>query len=157
MTKTATAPKLQVVKPSTEKPVRRAPRPAAVVRKDAGVLDQIRVTARSPLALVTAILFGGVPILVTFWIGHFEINREAPLQDPLSVLVLGGLVFSAPKVVKWAREAFGEWTLAVGFVVLLEGAMTFIHSMAVSAIIMILIMMINIAYTATRLVRGQRM
>jgi hypothetical protein len=57
-------------------------------------------------------------------------------------LVAGGLVYSAFSVFGWARQAFNHRLKALGFVVLLEGTLTFCSvvwlSLAGLAILMVL-------------------
>ena len=41
------------------------------------------------------------------------------------VMVAGGLAYSAISVYVWAKQAFHMWIKAIGFVLLLEGTVTF--------------------------------
>jgi hypothetical protein len=40
-------------------------------------------------------------------------------------MILGGLAYSAISVYEWAQSAFHLWVKAAGFVLLLEGTVTF--------------------------------
>jgi hypothetical protein len=73
---------------------------------------------------------------------YMEIHFEVAAHPQLWFLVAGALVYSAISVYTWAVEAFHYRLKAVGFVVLLEGTMTFCSiawlSLAGLAILMIL-------------------
>jgi hypothetical protein len=70
-------------------------------------------------------LLGGFVPLATFTVAHRELDLDAALwTQPLALLVLGGLVYSARTVYEWARLAFVSPVKALGFTVLLEGVMT---------------------------------
>lgn len=73
---------------------------------------------------------------------YMEIHFEVGHHPQLWFLVAGALAYSAISVYTWAVEAFHYQLKALGFVVLLEGTMTFCSilwlSLAGLAILMIL-------------------
>jgi hypothetical protein len=116
-------PSLKVVpsKPRKARPsARRSGRPV-------GIVDQVRNACRreNRLATLLGALLGGFVPLATFMVTHRELDLGAALwTQPLALLVLGGLVYSARTVYEWARLAFVSPMKALGFTVLLEGVMT---------------------------------
>ncbi len=102
----------------------RAPAPRR--RRESGILAQTRAAFRPETRLATflgAILGAFVPIAV--WVvAHREINASRPLWSQFgSLLVLGGLLYSATTVFSWGKQAFRSSIKAAGFVVLLEGVL----------------------------------
>ena len=73
----------------------------------------------------------------------------------LTVLIAGGLVFSAPNAWQWARSAFGCPWKATGFVVLLEGVMICSAIGWLAACSLALLVAINAIATGTRLATGR--
>lgn len=90
------------------------------------------------LSAAVGLVLGGFVPLASYTLVHLEVSRR-PL---LWVLVVGGLVYSAFSVYGWARKAFRHRAKALGFVVLLEGTLTFCSvpwlSLAGLAILMVL-------------------
>jgi hypothetical protein len=88
-----------------------------------GAIEQARKTfqAGNRLAALVGFALGGFVPLASFTLIHFEAQRQ-PL---LWILVIGGLAYSALSVYRWAQEAFRYRIKAAGFVILLEGAMSF--------------------------------
>jgi len=88
-------------------------------------------------ALVGLILGSFVP-LASYTLIHLEVAARPMLW----ILVGGGLVYSAISVYQWARQAFHYPLKDLGFVVLLEGTLTFCSvqwlSLAGLAILMVL-------------------
>lgn len=101
----------------------RAPRRGRPV----SIVDQVRTACRreNRLATLLGALLGGFVPLATFTVAHRELDLSAALwTQPLALLVLGGLIYSARTVYEWARLAFVSPVKALGFTVLLEGVMT---------------------------------
>lgn len=71
-------------------------------------------------ALFGFVLGGFVPIA-----SYTLIHQEATDRPLLWILIAGGLIYSAISVYTWAKLAFKYTLKALGFVVLLEGIMTF--------------------------------
>jgi hypothetical protein len=88
-------------------------------------------------ALVGLVLGGFVPLA-----SYTLIHQEVAARPQLWALVAGGLVYSAISVYAWACQAFENRMKALGFVVLLEGTLTFCSvrwlSLAGLAILMVL-------------------
>jgi hypothetical protein len=129
--------KLHSVPPAPEKPAPRK-RPQArrkvAPKPTTSIVAQVR-SALEPsnrLATLLGALGGAFVPLATYWIAH---RLMTSWTSPLVGLVAGGLLYSAPTVYQWARMAFGTWYKALGFVVLLEGVMTFTHGwLAITAL-----------------------
>lgn len=67
------------------------------------------------------LIFGGfVPIAV-----YSLVHVEVPVHPWLWTMIVGGLAYSAITVFKWADQAFHMKIKALGFVLLLEGTVTF--------------------------------
>lgn len=88
-----------------------------------GAIEQARKTFQpgNRLAALVGFALGGFVPLASFTLIHSEAQRQ-PL---LWILVIGGLAYSALSVYRWAQEAFRYRIKAAGFVILLEGAMSF--------------------------------
>lgn len=103
-------------------------------------VDQAREVFRKGgrLSALVGLILGGFVPLASYTLVHLEVATR-PL---LWVLVAGGLIYSAISVYAWARQAFGYRLKALGFVVLLEGTLTFCSvqwlSLAGLAILMVL-------------------
>ena len=88
------------------------------------VVGQVRVALQpaNRLASVLGSVLGGFVPVATYVLSHSEISSY--LSDPRSLIVAGGLLYSAKTVYRWGCLAFGGdvWK-AVGFVALTEGVM----------------------------------
>lgn len=117
-------------------------------------VDQIKNTfaAHQRLSAIMGFLLGGFIPVATYVVVHYEVATYPALW----VLVIGGLVYSAISVFKWARMAFNMSAKAYGFVVLLEGVVTFAtsHSLALGGLV-ILIAINGIATTCALQSRPQ--
>jgi hypothetical protein len=92
--------------------------------KDASsVIDQIRIAfSVSAIGSLVGIVLGASIPLTTFMIAHHEVKE---FWSVYTALVAGGLLFSAKNVYKWSKDAFRDSWKAVGFVLLIEGAMIY--------------------------------
>src|SRR5271157_4079219 len=89
------------------------------------VIDQAKVAFTvSIIGSIVGIVLGGAVQLTTYFIAHYE---WTDVWSIYSVLVLGGLLFSAKSVFFWTRDAFRDTAKALGFVALIEGGMIFSH------------------------------
>ncbi len=91
-----------------------------------GVVDQVReaLKPRNRLAACLGALLGGIVPVASYVVAHHELEATRPWWGQFaSLLVAGGLLYSARTVYGWGRLAFGEPAKALGFVVLLEGVM----------------------------------
>lgn len=105
--------------------VDRPPRPPRP-RLPLGVVEQVRLALRrgSRLAFALGVLLGGFVPIATFQISHTELSTARALwTQPAAFFVAGGLLFSAVTMYRWGVLAFALRAKALGFVVLLEGAM----------------------------------
>lgn len=87
------------------------------------VIQQIRraFLPGARLAAWVGILLGGLIPVCTWVTAHLEVTAH-PWHW---AFVVGGLIYSAETCYKWARSAFGSGSKALGFVLLLEGTLTF--------------------------------
>lgn len=118
-------PRLKVVPASPVTPPT-APRPSRPAKAPPGVVAQVRMALKPQNRLATTVgaIVGGLVPLASYQLSHHEIvSGESLWSQPAAWLVLGGLVFSALTVAGWARAAFGGWSKAVGFTVLVEGCL----------------------------------
>ncbi len=76
------------------------------------------------LSAVMGFVLGGFIPVATFTLVHHDVKDNQLLW----VLIVGGLLYSAISVFRWAKTAFRMTAKAVGFVVLLEGVVTFAHT-----------------------------
>lgn len=84
------------------------------------VIAQIRAASKSPAALLVGALLGGFVPVASFVVAHYEWAAFWTLQ---TLLVAGGLAYSAKTVYQWGKLAFQCGYKAAGFVVLVEGTM----------------------------------
>jgi hypothetical protein len=78
---------------------------------------EMKATEREAMGVV----LGGFVPLAVYAIVHFEVAQHPSLW----AMVIGGLAYSAISVYIWAKQAFHMWVKAIGFVLLLEGTVTF--------------------------------
>jgi hypothetical protein len=104
------------------------------------IISQIEIAARNPLPAVIGALIGALVPSATFMVGHYEL---VSWTEPKSLIVLGGLVFSALTVFRWGRLAFGSAAKALGFVILAEGVMTFCSTAWLSIVALGYLVLIN--------------
>lgn len=95
-------------------------------RRPRGIVAQTRAALRpgSRLATLLGATLGSFVPVATWVLAHREINPALPLWKQFgSLLVAGGLAYSATNVFSWGRLAFRSPVKAAGFVVLLEGVL----------------------------------
>lgn len=95
-------------------------------RRPRGIVAQTRAALRpgSRLATLLGATLGSFVPVATWVVAHREINAALPLWRQFgSLLVAGGLAYSATNVFSWGRLAFRSPVKAAGFVVLLEGVL----------------------------------
>jgi len=101
------------------------------------VVEQIRTAFRSGnlVALIVGAMLGALVPITTFTTAHYVLDVPGSwatdasydlLMQPATYIVAGGLLFSAYSVVGWTARAFNSTAKAIGFTVLIEGAMTFL-------------------------------
>lgn len=114
-----------------------------------GVVASIKtaVHPRNRVATVAGAILGGFVPLATYTIAHFD-ARTAPM---LWALVGGGLLYSATTMFDWGKQAFRSTWKSLGFVVLLEGTMTFAHTMWLAYLALGLLVGVNAIAAGTKL------
>ena len=119
-----------------------------------GVIDQIRIAMKNPLAAFAGFILGGFVPVATFSISHLDKTLN---EYVLWTLVIGGLIYSALTVFGWAKNAFDNGLKALGFVVLIEGVMTLSGLPMLSYAALALLVIINgIATGANLSIKGSR-
>lgn len=99
-------------------------------------------------ALVGSVLGGAIPVS-TYVIIHHPLGVTA--YPMLWLLVAGGLLYSAPTVFSWATAAFGSKLKAVGFTLLMEGILTFVHIKELTYLSLGVLVFINVVSAACSL------
>jgi hypothetical protein len=89
------------------------------------IISQLHIAVRNPTALLLGGACGALVPLGTWYVTHELLHGDLVQLSILLLLVLGGLVFSCLSVYAFARAVFGTWYKALGFVIALEGYMTF--------------------------------
>lgn len=87
---------------------------------EVGVIAQIRAATNNPIALLVGCLLGGFVPLASYFVAHQEVKTFWSVP---TLLVVGGLVYSAKTVFQWGKQAFNCGWKATGFILLLEGIM----------------------------------
>jgi hypothetical protein len=114
------------------------------------VIDQVRIAfSISAIGACVGILVGLTVPLTTFMVAHYEWKEFWSIY---SVLIVGGLIFSANSVYFWSKAAFRSSVKALGFVCLVESAMIFSHIRWVTYLGLALLIGINAVSTGANLV-----
>jgi len=119
-----------------------------------GIVDMVRSAShkKNRIAMVAGFILGGWVPTVTYLVSHFHVQALPVLW----LLVAGGLTYSAMTVFSWAKIAFRHPLKALGFVILLEGAMTFVPDVWIGLPSLGLLILINGLATGTNLVNDSR-
>lgn len=123
------------------------------------VIDQIKTAVRSNnrVASTFGFMLGGFVPIATFFVAHYEVDASKALYQQIhTLLVIGGLFFSAKTVYDWAKTAFRHPMKALGFVILIEGVMTFSNNNPLAIAALCYLVVINGIATACNLVLDQR-
>ncbi len=125
-----------------------------VEEKEPGIVAMVRTAARkrNRIAMTAGFILGGWVPTVTYLICHRHV-QEFPI---LWLLVAGGLTYSAMTVFTWAKIAFKQPLKALGFVIILEGAMTFVPDLWIGLPSLALLIGINGLATGTNLALESR-
>jgi len=103
------------------------------------VLGQIATaSAGHPLAFMVALPFGGFVPAAVWCLTHLEV-----LAWWHWCMVGGGALFSSLTVIEWGRNVFGNLPKAIGFAVLVEGAMITSQTEWLSISALVLLVIIN--------------
>jgi hypothetical protein len=129
-----------------------------------GVIDQALVAFERQNLLAT--LFGGwlggiVPFGV-FMTAHYSTMKTFNISGVevsgawLWILVAAGLIYSATTVFNWGVSAFSSKSKAFGFVVLLEGILTFSPEYGLAIAALVTMMLINAIATSCNLISQRK-
>lgn len=130
------------------------PKPArvALTSENAGVIEQVKLSLRSPLAFTVGLVLGAFVPFATYSVSHSEIDWSRPLwRQAAAYFVLGGLIFSAATVYGWGQKAFLQRSKALGFVLLMEGTMITSHTKGLALAALVYLCAINGVATACNL------
>lgn len=108
--------------------------------------------AAGKVAFMLGVGMGTFVPVAAYTTAHVQLGGN--LYNPVGLLVLGALVFSAKTVFAWGRMAFGEGTKALGFCVLVEGVLLVSNVPALSYAALAILCAINVIATTARL-RGK--
>jgi hypothetical protein len=130
--------------------VRKRPKKAKIIRSADSVIDQVRVAfSVSAIGLVVGLVLGASVPLTTYFISHYEWKEPWSVY---SLLVIGGLTFSANSVYFWTKSAFRSGIKALGFVLLTEIAMVFSHISWINFLCLGILIAINAVSSGANLV-----
>ena len=118
------------------------------------IVDQVRRATHKTnrLATIAGAILGGFVPLATFTLTHHEIDWQGAWYAQIhALLALGGLLYSAITVYRWGCVAFSMQAKALGFVILLEGVMSFSHTTLLSLSALFLLVTINAVATGCNL------
>jgi len=104
------------------------------------------------LALFCGSVLGSFIPFATYFVAHHD-TQVSPLYW---VLVAGGLLFSAKTVFDWTRIAFQSAPKAFGFVLIVEGVMTFSTLAVLSYFALAVLAIINGVATGCNIALNQK-
>lgn len=119
--------------------------------KNNSIIAQVSSLKAHRLAAVLGFILGGFVPAAVWFIAHYQTKQRAWLW----LFVAGGLIYSATTVYQWGTLAFGGRIKPLGFVLLLEGTMTFACGFWLPFAALALLVSINGTATAYSLVSGQ--
>lgn len=125
--------------------------------KPLGVVDQVReaLKPKARLATFLGFMLGGFVPLASFIVAHYEVSTAEGYFQMGTLLVLGGLVYSAKTVFDWGRLAFTSGFKSLGFCVLMEGVMITSHTAWLSFLALGYLIGINGIATGVKLALAQ--
>ena len=150
--------------PKTRKATRPSGPRFSVPVNELGIVDQISVTFRKENAMAALLgsWLGGLVPMGVFWTAHYSVTETLHVSGHeisgawLWILVFAGLIFSATTVYKWGCAAFNSGPKAFGFVVLVEGMLTFSPEPALSYVALATLVVINAVANACNLVAQRK-
>ena len=106
-----------------------------------GAVEQMKraFSTDSWLSALMGLGLGGFVPLCSYFFVHTEVDTHPMFW----IMVAGGLAYSAISVINWAKQAFQMWVKAVGFVLLLEGTVTFSKEKWLSLTGLVILIVIN--------------
>ncbi len=121
-----------------------------------GVVEQVRI-AMAPvnrLATFLGFIWGGSAPFVVYHLAHGGLDPARDLAHQINAyFIFGGLIFSAITVYQWSQVAFRSPAKAFGFVLMIEGAMTFSGIRWLALYCLVMLICINGVATACNLTR----
>jgi VIT1/CCC1 family predicted Fe2+/Mn2+ transporter len=129
-----------------------------LIKSPLSVVKQVKSAYKANRRVATTLgfLLGGLVPMTTYVLAHHEIDYHAPLylQVP-TLMVVGGLLYSATTVYTWGKSAFSSGTKAIGFVVLTEGTLVVSHITWLSLCALAYLVVINGIATGCNLALDQ--
>jgi len=109
--------------------------------KDISLVDMVKKAfhKKNRIAMVAGSAMGGIVPIFTYLIKHHEVTSNPYMW----IFVTGGLIYSFNAVFDFAKIAFSSEIKAGGFVLLVEGAMTFSSTPAVFRTALVFLIVIN--------------
>ncbi len=96
----------------------------APVESGAGIVDMVKKAGHKKhrVSMLIGFVLGGWVPAVSYLVVHYHVQD----QPMLWLLVGGGMTYSGLTVFSWARVAFKHPMKALGFVIIMEGALIFV-------------------------------
>ncbi len=119
-----------------------------------GIVDMVKRAShkQNRVAMAAGFVLGGWVPVVSYLVVHYHV-QELPM---LWLLVGGGMTYSGLSVFSWARVAFKHPMKALGFVVIMEGALLFVPDPWVGLPSLAMLVGINGLACGTNLVNDSR-
>lgn len=89
------------------------------------IIAQLKTATSNFAGMTIGGVCGALVPVGTNHVTHSLLDGNLLQASPLSAMVFGGLVFSCLSVFSFSRSVFGSWYKALGFVMAIEGYMTF--------------------------------
>jgi O-antigen/teichoic acid export membrane protein len=125
------------------------------MQAEIGIIQSWEDASRHPTALRWALVLGGVPPFIAYWIAHFDhpVRGYEDLWHPLSVVLLACMLYSVRTVFQWTRTATKDWLKPITLVVGLEGTMVFAKTWWLAILALACLVVINAIATACTIAR----
>jgi len=128
-----------------------------------GPIAEIRLAARSPVALLVGAIYGGAAPLINYFTIHcghlvrFDGEQVHFRWSPLWMLVVGSFLLSSKSVFRWGVNTFGDRWSAAAMVVMLEGTLILAPHPAMGRLALAFLVALNAAaYGSVLSLRDQR-
>lgn len=130
-----------------------APRTSVPVNQ-LGVVDQVSIafSSNNLFATICGFVLGGIVPVTVYRTAHYYVAANPFLW----ALVVGGLIYSAITVYKWGSAAFSSPVKSFGFVLLIEGTLTFSPDQYLALAALAILTVINGVATACNLIAQKK-
>ena len=126
----------------------------APVESGVGIVDQVRRAShkKNRIAMGCGFVLGGFVPALSYLIARYHVG-ELPM---LWLLVGGGMTYSSLSVLSWAKVAFKHPMKALGFVIIMEGALIFVPDPWIELPSLVILVGINGLACGTNLILDSR-